>query len=404
MKFYSITFKKIPDSLINNVFIITTVHAFLLMFNIDLKLGVLILLASIICFFRSFKSLNVNVVTILVTVYIIHCLASYLFNSYSFSSYYYSIIYEVSPILFFYIGQSRRYCTSVFYKGMIVCALVSGIVGYYLYFVNPGWYASYRYSAVEDTTNWDLFRFSSFWKSPYSISYLSCCSIIYSSRCIVLNKRVWFFLGTIFISLVSIILSQQRVALAFSCLVLLYMFFITCGRNTTSQTRKKMWCFFIGISVFVLILYYFVLSSLDAETMSFAFDKILSMKESGSIVADRVKIFGEWFNKPFPIFGDGSGRYSHAIADTGHAISDCEYLKIIFEKGMIGFLIFSIICFATIIRGMNLRKVYSVELIIILFYLFAMIGADPISGTETRPWLFWYCIGRINSKNLISSC
>lgn len=402
--FHSITFRKIPDSLINNVFIITMVHAFLLIFNIDLKLGVLILLASIICFFRSIKSLKVNMVTFLVTMYIIHCLFSYFFNSYSFSSYYYSIIYEISPILFYYIGQSRRYCTPIFYTGMVVCALVAGLVGYYLYFANPGWYAAYRYSSIEDTTNLDLLRFSSFWKSPYSISYLSCCAIIYSSRCIALNKRVWFYLCTISISLFSIILTQQRVALVFSCPVLLYMLFLARGSNTTLKTRKQLRTFFIGMVVVVLILSYSVLLSLDEETLSFAFDKILTMNESGNLVADRIKIFDAWLKKPFPIFGDGSGRYSHAIADTGNAISDCEYLKIIFEKGLVGFFLFSFISIVTVLRGINLRKVFSVELLIILFFLLAMVGADPISGTETRPWLFWYCIGRINSNYLVSLC
>ena len=117
------------------------------------------------------------------------------------------------------------------------------------------------------------------------------------------------------------------------------------------------------------------------------------------IAADNSRsYFVSCLNKSFPIIGDGFGRYSHAAIEYGlPAITDCEYIKIIHETGIMGITLFSFIILLSLVNGLKDFRAYMFEILIVAMYCIAMIGADPISSDLMQPWFFWFCIGRLNN-------
>lgn len=104
--------------------------------------------------------------------------------------------------------------------------------------------------------------------------------------------------------------------------------------------------------------------------------------------------------------GSGIGRYSHSIFLTGStlAITDQQYLRILYETGYLGCLGYGFISLAIILRGLKNLKNNLFELSVIIFFLIAMMGANCLSQFDMHTAIFWLCCGRIynNYRNCIN--
>lgn len=101
--------------------------------------------------------------------------------------------------------------------------------------------------------------------------------------------------------------------------------------------------------------------------------------------------------------GDGIGRYGHEAYYSGKmAITDQQYLKIMYETGYFGIICYSIFILLVVIRGIRNFKDNLFELGIIFFYLMAMTGANCLSVTGQHCIVFWFCCGRIFNKSCLT--
>ena len=109
------------------------------------------------------------------------------------------------------------------------------------------------------------------------------------------------------------------------------------------------------------------------------------------------------FSKKITFWGDGIGRYGHEAYYSGKmAITDQQYLKIMYETGYFGIICYSIFILLVVIRGIRNFKDNLFELGIIFFYLMAMTGANCLSVTGQHCIVFWFCCGRIFNKSCLT--
>lgn len=389
------------EDLTNWAFILVVLNGFFLMFRIDLKLTVLLVLVSSFSILKRATFVK-NSTCFIWGCYALLCIFTIFVNTYPKAIAYYALRYQFWGMLFFLIGVSKTFADRKLLDNMRLPIFMACFIGFYLYFYNPSWYNSFRYARVNQYTAMDYLRFSSFWSYSYVIAYLSG---IYSTYCIVRiikgehnNYTYWGYI----VSLAAVVLAQQRAVMGFSALVFLFANIYLIFKS--GSIKLKRWLltidFFIlvGAIVFIQVVY----NSLDTKTIEYGLGKFESMVNSDKLVSERLSMFQYWIDKPFPMFGDGFGRYSHeALTFNLPAITDCEYLKIIHETGVIGFILFVIIIIRSLFNGIRHSNIYMFEMMIVIMYSIAMIGADPISSDLMQPWFFWFCVGRLNNPYVI---
>ena len=95
--------------------------------------------------------------------------------------------------------------------------------------------------------------------------------------------------------------------------------------------------------------------------------------------------------------GSGSAN-ARRIGLTG--ITDGNYMKLLYEEGIIGLFLFVGVILRTLLRAYRYFKYYSVEFCIIVSILIAMMGSNSL----TMPFYiipFWYAIGTIWNKSVL---
>lgn len=93
--------------------------------------------------------------------------------------------------------------------------------------------------------------------------------------------------------------------------------------------------------------------------------------------------------------GDGYGSHNRS---SNNVISDNQFLNIYAEFGIIGFILLYLPIVYSLFKAIRRHRFYLFELCILLFYLAAMTGANPINSPDLHPFLFWYCLGLINNN------
>lgn len=397
----TVRIKTVAEDLTNWAFILVVMNGFFLMFRIDLKLTVLLVLVSSITILKRVSLVN-SITYSIWGCYVLLCIFTIFANTYPKGIVYYALRYQFWGMLFFLIGISKVFANRKLLENMRFPIFMACFIGFYLYFYNPSWYNNFRYARVNQYTAMDFLRFSSFWSYSYVIAYLSG---IYSTYCIVKmlkgEHNNFTYLGYI-VSLAAVVLSQQRAVMGFSALVFLFANIYLIFKS--GSVKFKRWLFAVDVVIFVgaVIFIHIVYNSLDTSTIEYGLGKLESMVNSDQLVSERLSMFQYWIDKPFPIFGDGFGRYSHeALTFNLPAITDCEYLKIIHETGVIGLILFMIIIIRSLVNGIRYSNCYLFEMLIVIMYSIAMIGADPISSDLMQPWFFWFCVGRLNNPYVI---
>ena len=100
------------------------------------------------------------------------------------------------------------------------------------------------------------------------------------------------------------------------------------------------------------------------------------------------------------LFGGGLGSEGHSMIYlySKSSVADCDYLRILSEYGVIGAIILGGVIVLTIMKGLrNLRRNWF-YLSSLAFLLVSMLGAAPLELYSLEPYMYWYCMGRINTN------
>ena len=304
--------------------------------------------------------------------------------------------------IFFFVG--RHYKTQniqIFKKGLwpflIVCA-----IGLYLFILSPAWYMNYKLSmwdsaeGISDSRFLEMTRLSAFWVYPYWISYG--CAIMYTYILAItyqkgyMNKKNIFIL--IFIILIAL-LTQQRAPLAvMAAITTLYIIVGFFKKKKAGHISIKLSIIYFLLFVFGMITVFTTI--VEADFFYRFIEKIEALDDLSVFLQERSDIFSNFYTKEITLFGDGIGKYSGSAYRLGkQAITDQQYLLILYETGYWGCLGYGIIILIILAKGIKHLSQNYFELIIISFYLLAMTGSNSLSNFGQHIAIFWICCGRV---------
>ena len=300
-----------------------------------------------------------------VFVYLLYSLVSYFFveYAYSFRLYYLGIRAQIIPLLFYFIARSKHFKTDAFFENFRQPLFFAMLCGVYFYFFQPYFYVSYKAdviwnnfdSDVNDLSGkllYEFTRMSSFWPHSYFIGYSSLFLFMYAAKKIVVdNCYRKFDLACFALSFFCLFFAQQRVSIAFGVLFLVALTFYATMKKLPA--RNLLYMLWGGTIVFGIGIFFIVMNYLDVDFIEYILNR--SVNYEGSLVGDRFALFDTFF-KDISFFGSGLS------------------------------------C------GLKIFKYAFFEFCTLCFCLVAMIGAAVWELGTLQPFLYWFCIGHIQSK------
>ncbi|MBQ8239708.1 MAG: O-antigen ligase family protein [Bacteroides sp.] len=200
----------------------------------------------------------------------------------------------------------------------------------------------------------------------------------------------------IIVSVVSIVLARQRVAMYIGSLIFVYYLFCSGFRKIA----------ILGVVIPMLGgISYYLISSFDG-LFTDQITQRFSNKDISTLFSSRIEQWLEAFDgfSQAPLFGLGIGSSGHVayVSNPQHPIvTDGSYFKVLVEGGIVSFLLFMNILINSFLKGYKYRKKYYMEFPLLLFFICSLLGANIID----MPYIIifmWYVIGRINTKNQYS--
>lgn len=310
-----------------------------------------------------------------------------------------SIAFYVMPMFVAYVGYADD--KNTFYKFFVGSCIVLFVIGIYLHFFRPAWYQtavldlttgawSYEKNIFQDD-NWIIenARMQSFLLDSYAISYYSMFSlplVLYSLYVDPSWKKVKYFF--VFVIYASSMLCMQRVSMVCTTGTLIFYYYLR---------HKHQLLLTLTILIILFVIISLLVSQLaDNDFFAMVYDRWMHMSFSEAMEGSRTKqingIMNAWGNY---LFGEGIGTGGGEARKMGIVgASDCNTLKMLYEQGIVGFLLFHFLALKSLIVAYNNIKFLFPEFIIIGCVLLSMIGADPLTYSfYIIP--FWYAIGRV---------
>ena len=203
-----------------------------------------------------------------------------------------------------------------------------------------------------------------------------------------------FDLACFALSFFCLFFAQQRVSIAFCVLFFVVLtVYATIKRLPSCKLLYSLWICAgaLGTGIFLIAMNY-----LDVDFVEYVLNR--SVNYDGSIVGDRFALFDQFIDR-LNVFGSGLGRYGHGAVEEGYiGIPDSDYIRVPAELGFLGLVMLLIICVHAIISGLRIFKYAFFEVCTLCFCLVAMIGAAVWELGTLQPFLYWFCIGHIQSK------
>lgn len=354
----------------------------------------------------------------LLLLYFILSVFAYFFNHIPLYCYYRESLSFLLPFMFVFVGMNNN--DDRFYKYFLYSVLFCNFIGLGLHFIRPGWYIAYKLSVadqlwyLQDTSmsESDLIfngigRYSSFFSNSYPVAFYSSFSlcIIVEDFCKDVKNRIIkstnHQIVFILFSLLGIVLSISRIAIAYSAVVLLYYYF-TCLLYRSSAHFKFVKMFVAGYIVVVALIYVVSLTPIGRDLIDIVFSRFdefdIESLDSGRTKQNEDVLYS-WQNT---LFGDGMGSKGGTAAMLGFdAITDGGWTRFLIEYGVIGLTFFCFLILRTICHGLRFRKYMSKEIMIVGYGIASMIGANSL-GMGSAIILFWFAIGRIWNSDYLA--
>jgi len=359
-------------------------------------------------FLVSFSSIRWNRFDFIVFLFFLYSLVSYFFVEYSypFRLYYLGIRAQIIPMFFYFIARSENFKSDVFFENIRSPLFFAMACGVFFYFFQPYFYVKYKAdviwgsfgSNVNDLSGkmlYEITRMSSFWPHSYFIGYSSLFLFMYSAKKIVIDDCYKKFdLACFSLSFFCLFFAQQRVSIAYCVL-----FFISLTLYATFKklrSRRLLYSLWACAVVFGVGVFFIIMNFLDVDFVEYVLNR--SVNYEGSLVGDRFLMF-ETFVERLNFFGSGLGRYGHGAVEEGFiGIPDSDYIRIPAELGFLGLAMLLGMCIHSIILGLRIFRYAFFEVCTLCFCLIAMIGAAVWELGTLQPFIYWFCIGHIQSK------
>lgn len=385
-------------------------YQFLYFMGINTRMLFGFLLVGVMLGFASRKGNSGNPFAKLVFGFILYGLASgilFLFHEVPFLSYVIEVDKYLCAMAFFFIGGDRNNTGDDYEKFFLWACLVCFLVGFYLYFFPPSWYSRqlvamralrWYKSAASEFTILDYSRFSSFWGTSYAMSFFGVTALGFSFLEVDIGStrrdRLLGWLG-VFVCWTACILSQERIAMACSTLTvgvhLLY----------TGVVERKQYALWLaaGIGVAVLALAFLdsdalegrfsvVAEQLQRRTEDMSFDTAMSTR-----TYQYENALKDW-NSVLVGYGVGSAS-GYARSQQFMGVNDGNYVKILYEQGVVGLAWFALILLGSLVQGIRHFRYCRFETGILVFFMLAAIGSNAFCINALYVMPFWYALGRI---------
>lgn len=362
---------------------------------------IFLLILGLNCFFRNFLKLRVLGVFILYSIFSFLLVLLY---DFPIELYFIEFFAFVLPMFSAYVALRKNEDIELTYRIMFISWSLCFLLGFFLYFIRPVWYqnalifvynnrwemqTNISYSDVADT-----FRFSSFLLDSYPIShftmFLMPLSISYLLRA---KKRQWFYFSLVILIFFTSLLSMHRASIIGCTITVLVLFFYDFIR----EKRLGKYALLIAFLVLILASYFSQTELYDKLSLRISEISINSAFDD-SRKAQNENLFAILKNI---ILGSGIGSGSSNARRIGLVgISDGNYMKLLYEQGVVGLVLFFSVLIASLVRAFKNFKYYSVEFCILVSILIAMLGSDSL----TMPFYilpFWYSIGVIWNKSYL---
>ena len=362
------------------------------------------------------KSNSVHGFSSLFTLFFSYCILSivwYLGNGVSIKCYLNEVYNSLPAMFFFYIGMAEKREDNRFYKYFLFFCTACMLIGLFLYMTTPDWYMARRTELLNNQWYNSLtykeedviktMRFSSYLGSSYNVDFFALLAISVSLTAIYYSyknsKSPLIAYVCLFINFAAAILSQMRVAMAYSVMALI--FYIYQGKKHNSRIASSKLTAIFGTTIVIIIT---IGVAYLGDRGSFVTDLLTERLEAMSFsqaVGERnyqLKLLTDHWD--MPIFGHGIGSGGSVARSMGYpAVSDCSYIELLYELGIVGFTLFATVLIKTVRRGLKYSKYYMTELVFIGFVMLACIGSNTLSMGFISTFPFWYCIGRIWNKS-----
>lgn len=302
---------------------------------------------------------------------------------------------ELLLLSFFFIGEhNHKNDWNIIYKNILPFIIV-GIASLYLYLVSPGWYISFKMEQWDDNASrlLEMSRLSGFWTYPYWISYgcpifclFTYCKSYYSGY--IRTQDIFFVLFLILLTM----LTQQRAPLLFMSIIT--VIFVFSGLFSGNKLGGKS-----GYLKFLALLFLVInvaINMMNADMLEHFIGKFAFLFSQENLLRDRADVFIDFKSKDITVFGDGIGFYSHVAYAMGKlAITDQQYMKILYETGYWGACGYIMIFATCIYKALKNYKENLFELGLIMFYLLSMTGANSLTMSIYHVPILWFFCGRL---------
>ncbi len=319
---------------------------------------------------------------------------------------------SIPAMFFFYVGLGEKRCGIRFYEKIMLSTSVCMFIGIILYVTTPSWFVERRIE-IANMTSWSgttydensvlsHMRFSSYLIESYEAQTFAMFALATSLFVFFkknYNEKQWFGVSLILINYVAAILTQQRVAMVAATFSVLfyYLYGKIKGRRKQSKILIHTFTLIVFLAIIVIPIYF---GDRAEQLQSSLIDRMDNMSVSGALQERNYQkaIFDSW---TMPITGKGLGSGGAIAGSYGLPhVNDAGYYQMLYEIGIIGSMLFVILIGRTLIRAIKHMKVYLIELVIIMFFLVALLGANILNFGYMVVVPFWYAIGRVwNIKN-----
>ena len=347
-----------------------------------------------------------NVFILLVTLSIIQ----YSYNDRPIEGYFGEVSNYVAAMLFYYVGASDDRLGRHFYNRLLYSIVIVFTIGLIFYFLTPSWYVARNLEIINNQSGVEYneinvlaqMRFSAFFGDSYYVSHLSVFAVAIAVFGVAYKKgkeKVLAYVG-LTIGLLSSIACMHRAAILGSAIALiLFAYFYL-------KTQNHLYKFYFGIIVIVLLLAIVIIFAGTGDRMDTLFEMLTNRVDDNMSLGkalDERKFTKELMDDmKFYIFGHGLGSGGVGMRAYGYpGISDMQYVKMFYENGVVGAVLFILIILQTLRKGIKYIRYFLTEDVIILFILLAMLGSNSLSIYYFIVYPFWYAVGRINNSNYL---
>ena len=330
--------------------------------------------------------------------------SQYLYNGRPIACYFREVSNYVAAMLFFYIGATDDRPGRTFYRRFMYVMVVFFVIGLYYYLTIPAWYLSRNLeyinssSVIEynESNMLDKFRFSAFFGDSYPVSHFSvfCVAIALFDLAYKKDKKKMIAIACLTIGVISSLACMHRASIL-GCVLALLVFIYFNHRMGRYKSNFLLLTFSFLILVGLLSFSYTVTDRVGdlIDMLTWRVDDNLGLNKA---LSERKFTKELMDSMQFYIFGHGLGSGGGSARAYGFpGVTDMQYLKMFFENGIVGAILFVGIIIRALRRGIKYIYYYLTEVTIILFILVAMLGSNSLSIYYFMVFPFWYAVGRL---------